>query len=171
MVHNQGTKYTAKVSLDPTGATPKVDAEDAVEEISTDGGSGAASDVTGGDESAAAAEAGTEGNIIIDLPEFKVHLLPMSALSGEVLTKSKYRGKFTAAYFSHSQAHHLKPEVKSALAPGCSVILEHVKFMLDLKPESKAAYLGKMTAFATAVGLTAVGKHDATVDTHFKFKY
>jgi len=174
-----GTRYSAKVELHPTGETAApTEEEGKVEEISTggSGGGGAAADADadgggdGGEKAVAAAEEEEDGNITIDLPEFKVHLLPMKFFGGEIATKSKYRGKFTSAYFSHSQVHHLKPEITTALAPGCNVTLEHVKFMLDLKPESKVAYLTKMTEFAAAAGLTAVGKHDATTDTHFGFK-
>lgn len=112
---------------------------------------------------------GSEGATITeDLPDFHIHFLPMSGLK-DCETKSKYRGLFDVAYYSHAMATSVKSEMAAALKPNAQIIMESVKYLLDLKPENKQEFQKKAVLMAATVHAKPVGKQDGATNNHFYF--
>lgn len=112
---------------------------------------------------------GTEGATVTkDLPDFHIHFLPLSGLA-DCTTKSKYRGRFDVAYFAHPMATSVTAEMGAALKPNAQIIMESVKFLLDLKPENKQEFQRKAAEMAATVGATPFGKQDGAADNNLFF--
>jgi len=112
---------------------------------------------------------GNEGATITEaMPDYHIHFLPMSGLK-DCETKSKYKGRFDVAYFAHSMATSVKTEMAVALKQNAQIVMESVKFLLDLKPENKEEFQKKAVLFAATVHAKPIGKQDGAADNHFFF--
>jgi len=158
-----GAAAAAATTADDDGEEPKI-----VEEVDIDD-----------DDLEAAADApdpalprgpfGVEGATITqDMPDFHIHFLPMTGLK-DCETKSKYRGRFDVAYFSHTMATSVKSEMAAALKPNAQIVMESVKYLLDLKPENKQEFQKKAVLMAATVHAKPVGKQDGATSNHFFF--
>jgi len=106
--------------------------------------------------------------IHIAMPNYKVHFMPMTATT-DINTKSKYKGRFNAAYFNASMAQHLKPETAQIFAPNALITIEAALYVIGLKEEQKGEFLQRVTKIAAEVDAKPVGTLDATTDSHFTY--
>ncbi|XP_064406954.1 dynein axonemal assembly factor 3-like [Halichondria panicea] len=80
-----------------------------------------------------------------------VTLLPLNSPS-EIGRKEKFKQLFDVVYLSNSMVHHLASGIHTTFSPGCTLVMETAKFMLDLKKDKRVEYVQKITSMATSVG-------------------
>ncbi|XP_029440690.1 dynein assembly factor 3, axonemal [Rhinatrema bivittatum] len=91
------------------------------------------------------------GPDFICLKNVRIHLLPLSGIA-ELQRKTKYRGLFNLVYFSCSMVHQLKPELRMLSAPRATLIVELVRFMVDLKKDQISSFAARVNEMAQEAG-------------------
>ncbi|XP_062506774.1 dynein axonemal assembly factor 3-like [Corticium candelabrum] len=99
-----------------------------------------------------------------------VTFLPINSAQ-ELHRKGKFHKAFDLVYLSNSMVHNLTEELQAIFAPGASVVIETVKFMLELKKEMSEEYVKKVTGMAHKAGCKIMKPCDGLKDAYMIFKY
>ncbi|XP_041366025.1 dynein assembly factor 3, axonemal-like [Gigantopelta aegis] len=106
----------------------------------------------------------------LPVDDVKIIFLPVACLQ-DIVKKKKYEKLFHLVYFSNSMVHHLKPEITAMFANQSTVILETVRFMLDLKPEQLEEFVKKTKDLAEAAGCKVLEECNGKTDNFSTFVY
>ncbi|CAN0372623.1 unnamed protein product [Lampetra fluviatilis] len=104
----------------------------------------------------------------ISIGDVRVSLLPLNALQ-TLHQKAKFRKLFNVIYFANSMVHQLTPALEEVAADKATLIVETVKFVLDLNAKAAAGYVERVTELAGAAGFAPLGTCDGTKDATARF--
>ncbi|XP_075910453.1 dynein axonemal assembly factor 3 [Petromyzon marinus] len=104
----------------------------------------------------------------ISIGDVRVSLLPLNALQ-TLHQKAKFRKLFNVIYFANSMVHQLTPNLQEVAADKATLIVETVKFVLDINAKAATGYVERVTELAGAAGFAPLGTCDGIQDATARF--